>query len=249
MSIDRRFWKGTLTESYAPRWPCPSCTMGVLRLKRETLHYRETAESRRSHYDEHLDITDVAFAFSALLECNRCSGKISCCGVGGYELVDDINGEGKVHFDHQLYFVPKYFSTPMEIFRPSARCPNTVKEQLRNSFAVFFCDLGAAANHVRQCLEEILSDAGIQSRNSRGKFVSLKTRIKSFGDRDQENADRAHALRWIGNFGSHPQALTKDDLFDAYEILEVLLEDIYVGHQRSVQQMVEQINKTRGPRR
>ena len=249
MSIDRRLWKESLKESYAPRWPCPSCTGGVLQLKRDTLHYEETTESRRSRYNESPDITDVAFAFSALLECNRCGEKISCCGVGGYRPVEVFDEEGSISIDFEMYFVPRYFSIPMELFHPPAKCPNAVKEQLRKSFSVFYCDLGAAANNIRQCVEEILSHAGIQSRNTKGGFLHLETRIKSFANGDPENAERADALRWVGNFGSHPQTLTKEDLFDAYEILEVLLEDLYVGHQRSVRKMVEQINEARGPRR
>ena len=157
--------------------------------------------------------------------------------------------DGNIYTDNEIYFAPRHLSVPMELFRAPTRCPDAIKKQIRKSFSVFFCDLSAAANHVRQCVEEILSHAGIQPRNTNGRFLRLETRIKSFADIDHDNAERADALRWIGNFGSHPQALTKEDLFDAYEILEVLLEDLYVGHHRSVRQMVEQINEARGPRR
>ncbi len=243
--IDRRLWKTGLRKSYAPRWRCPSCAKGHLRLKRDTLRYEETAESRRSGDD---DPWSVAFEFSALLECDQCREIISCCGDGGYEPVEAFDDDESSYMDHEHYFVPKYFSKPMEIFRPPSKCPNAVKEQIRKSFAVFFCDLGAAANHVRQCVEEILSHAGIQSDNASGGFIPLDTRIKSFEKADPENAERADALRWIGNFGSHPETLEKEDLFDAYDILEFLLEDLYVGHSRSVRQMVKQIIKERKPR-
>ncbi|MCH7889118.1 MAG: DUF4145 domain-containing protein [Proteobacteria bacterium] len=163
--------------------------------------------------------------------------------------MDSIDEDGNPHLDYEVDFIPKYFSKPLELFRPPTKCPGTVKEQIRKSFSVFHCDLGAAANHIRQCVEEILSHAGIESRNTKGRFLGLERRIKLFANVDHENAERADALRWIGNFGSHPEALTKKDLFDAYEILEVLLEDIYVGQQRFVRQIVQQINKDKRPRR
>ena len=59
--------------------------------------------------------------------------------------------------------------------------------------------------------------------------MPLEKRIQSFEAIDHENAGRVSALRWIGNFGSHPESLTKDDVFDAYDILEVLLESLYIG--------------------
>ena len=248
MPVARHLWKQKLTNTHAPMWPCPTCSSGKLRLKRDALHYEQTAESRRSRYDEHPHIMDTVFTFSTLLGCHDCNEVISCCGLGGYEPMDVVDEDGSFSQDYSIYLTPKYFSMPMRIFQPPARCPDAVKEQLRSSFSVFFCDLSAAANRVRQCVEEILSDAGVESQNSEGEFVSLGTRINSYRDLNPENADRADALRWIGNFGSHRETLTKDDLFDAYDILEVLLEDLYVGHQRSVRQLVEQINESRRPR-
>lgn len=248
MPVDRRLWKQCLTKTLAPRWPCPTCSRGTLRLKRDTLHYEQTAESLRSRYNEYPDIMDTKFTFAALLGCSGCNQIISCCGVGGHEPREIVDQDGSFSQDYDIYFAPKYFSIPMRIVQPPARCPDTVKEQLRSSFSVFFCDLGAAANRVRQCVEEVLSDAGVESRNSDGTFVSLRTRINSFRDLNPENAARSDALRWIGNFGSHPEALTKGDLFDAYDILEGLLEDLYVGHHRAVRELVQRINDSQGPR-
>jgi len=191
---------------------------------------------------------DVTYAFSALLECTRCSGVVTCCGLGGYEPEMVPDEDGGYSQEYYKIFAPRYFSTPLPIFRPP-RCPDPVRAQLPLSFALFFCDPGGAANHVRQCVEEVLNQAGISSRRSNGGFIPLDDRIRTFAAQDAENADRADALRWIGNFGSHPGGLSKDDLLDAYEILDVLLEDLYIGHRRSVQQMVDQINAARGPRR
>lgn len=249
MPVDRRLWKEPMGRAYSPRWPCPSCAHGTLRLIRNTLRYEETRESQRKHNREDFHDMDIDYAFSAFLECGQCAEKISCCGGGGYDVYYIQDEEGDPKQDYEQVFYPKFFYKPMILYRAPGRCPRPAKDQLHRSFAVFFCDLGAAANHVRQCVEEILTHAGIDARNAQDQFIHLSRRIELFQQSDQDNAERADALRWIGNFGSHPEALTKNDLFDAYDILEALMEDLYVGHQRSVREMVAQINRARAPRR
>ncbi len=191
----------------------------------------------------------MEYIFTALLECERCGEAISCCGDGfeePYEYVDN-NGEPRQNLD--LAFKPRFFCPHLNLLRLPRQCPLPARDQLHKSFAVFFCDLSAAANHLRQCLEEILTHAGIEARNADGNFISLERRIRVFEQTDRDNADRADALRLIGNIGSHPEeALAKNELFDAYDILEVLLEDLYVGHLRNVREMVERIRAGR-PRR
>jgi hypothetical protein len=158
--------------------------------------------------------------------------------------------DGDWEQEYEPVFYPRFFYTFLKLFRTPRRCPDLVREQLHESFAVFFCDLSAAANHVRQCVEEILTHAGIDIRDANDGFINLNKRIKIYEGRDSENAQRITALKWIGNFGSHPkEPLNKGDLFDAYDILEILLEDLYVGHNRSVRNIVAQINTAKGPRR
>ena len=78
----------------------------------------------------------------------------------------------------------------------------------------------------------------------------MNERIKVYEERDSDNAERITALKWIGNCGSHPEDdLNKDDLFDAYDIVAVLLKDLCVGHNRNVRNIVAQINAAKGPRR
>ncbi len=249
MPIDRVLWKRSLTKFYAPAWPCPSCADGRLRLKRETLRFEETAQSQHQHSTEDLDPRDISYVFSAILECTHCNEMVSCCGDGGFEPEESQDEDGNPDIDYRPLFFVRYFSKPMLIFSPPTRCPDKIKKALYKSFSVLFCDVGAAANHVRQCAEEILTHAGIDHRNARGKFIPLERRIRAFEEVDHENAGRVSALRWIGNFGSHPENLTRDNVFDAYDILEVLLEDMYVGHHRSVRELVDRINRERHPTR
>lgn len=247
MPIDRALWKRSLSKNLAPAWPCPSCRDGKMRVKRETLHYEETAESRQKHYNEDFHEMEVVFAFSAILECTLCKEPVACGGDGGYAPDQYQDEDGYFVVDYKEEFYPKFFSQPMKIFSPPTKCPKSVKRSIEKSFNVFFCDPGAASNHVRQSAEEILTNAGIAPTDAKGKFVPLGTRIASFKAIDKDNADRVDALRWIGNFGSHPENITMNDVFNAYDILEVLLEGLYVWHQKLVRNLVDKINTTKRP--
>jgi len=186
---------------------------------------------------------DIQLVFSTLLVCQDCNETISCCGIGGY--TPEWRYEPEIGDDTPellRYFLPGYFSKPLPILIADARWPSSIKHRLNFSFHVFFCDLNASANHVRSCVEELLTLLDIPDR------ATLHERIQLFRATDSENADRAEALKWIGNLGSHGEQLTKQDLFDSYDILEELLEDIYVGHRRSVREKVREINASRGRR-
>ena len=250
MSVNRSLWSAGLKKGYAPGWPCPSCSDGTLRLVRDSLRWLETLESKLRHSDEDFHFSDIDYTFSASLECGRCRQKISCCGGGGQEPYEFQSEDGDWEQEFEPVFYPKFFYTFLKLFRAPSRCPDLVRQQLYKSFAVFFCDLSAAANHVRQCAEEILTHADIDIRDANDHFITLNGRIKIYEGRDSENAERITALKWIGNFGSHPEEqLNKGDLFDAYDILEILLEDLYVGRNRNVRNIVAQINVAKGPRR
>ena len=249
MAVDRNLWRASLRQAYAPKWPCPSCSNGTLRLVPDSLRWLETAESQGRHTNEDFNFSDIDYTFSASLECGRCRQKISCCGEGGVEPYTVQSEHGDWEQEYEPVFYPRFFYTSLKLFRTPPRCPRLAREQLYKSFAVFFCDLSAAANHLRQCVEEILTHAGIDIRDANDRFIPLDDRIKIYERRDSDNAERIAALKWIGNCGSHPEdELNRRDLFDAYDILEVLLEDLYVGHNRNVRNIVAQINAAKGPR-
>jgi hypothetical protein len=162
--------------------------------------------------------------------------------------VPNRSGWGRGFRGDRVFFSALFFPSDADSSHPF-QVPPAIDLSIRKSFRLVFCDPGAAANHIRQCAETILATAGIAHVTETGKFIPFEQRIQKFEDIDPENADRVSALRWIGNFGSHPdKEITRDDVFEAYDILEILLEDLYVGHTKSVRKRVEEINKARGPR-
>ena len=135
-----------------------------MRLQRGSLQKENTARSRSEAPDGEYDPTLIEYAFSAMLECSRCKEKVSCCGKGGFEPGYVLDADGQEVMDWIANYDPEYFSRPMIMIEIPGECPDAVKQKLLASFKLVFCDAAAAANQVRQAVEEILSCAGIPPR-------------------------------------------------------------------------------------
>ncbi|QEH36352.1 hypothetical protein OJF2_49130 [Aquisphaera giovannonii] len=58
------------------------------------------------------------------------------------------------------------------------------------------------------------------------------------------------AVKNLGNAGSHPgDKVTHDDVFDGFDILERVLEDMYSEHPGELAKAVKEINRRKGPRK
>jgi hypothetical protein len=245
MPVQRNLWQRSIVGGMAPPWPCPTCSDGKLTVKRDTLHSAETAESRNSHHDEGFDVRQIETMFSTLLECIKCKEVVACCGVGGFDIEDWQDEGGEFYTTDYPIFFPRYFTKPMRLFAPPGKVPLAIRQTLDRSFMLFFADHRAAANLIRQCVEEVMEDASIARKTPEGDFRSFEDRLKEYERGSADNAVLASALRHIGNFGSHPDTLIRDHVLDAYDILEQLLEDQYVGQHRKTREDAARIHKTR----
>lgn len=58
------------------------------------------------------------------------------------------------------------------------------------------------------------------------------------------------AVKHLGNAGSHAgEKVARKDVFDGFDILERVLNDMYTDHETELAKMVAQINKRKGPRK
>lgn len=56
------------------------------------------------------------------------------------------------------------------------------------------------------------------------------------------------AIKWLGNAGSHSQkTVSRDDVIDAYELLEHILQEIYMQKTEKLKTKAQKINKMKGP--
>ncbi|QRR00803.1 DUF4145 domain-containing protein [Dyadobacter sandarakinus] len=112
-------------------------------------------------------------------------------------------------------------------------------------------DTASCANKVRVVVEKMMDDLKIKktytSSRSR-KSYSLHQRIEFFKTKYPQFADSVMAIKWIGNSGSHNNdPINKNDILDAFEILNYVLADLYETHKKRIHRLTKTINKRKKP--
>jgi hypothetical protein len=137
-----------------------------------------------------------------------------------------------------------------DVFLVPKKCPKSVQKEISSAFKIFLADPSAAANRVRSAIENLLTELGVRRLRAVAKRrmpIPLHERILLYGKRNKDIAESLLAVKWIGNAGSHNSEMTLDDVLDAFEIFETVLDDLYVGHRGRVRTLVTAVNKGRGP--
>lgn len=186
--------------------------------------------------------------FVALLECRGCRETVSVAGVRYTELTQ--GPEGEAEWDNEFH--PKYFDLPPLYFAPPDNCAPEIVVELMNSFRLLLIDPSSAGSRLRTAVERLLDTQGVKSRaRLPGRIVRLKLheRIEIFRRLRPELADALMAVKWLGNTGVHESALTRDDVFDGYDIVEHVLDELLTERTARVQKLAKAINRRRGPRR
>lgn len=253
MTIDRSLFKAEFTAHWLPRWPCPSCISGRLELVPGTLHEGQTAESKRGFDHPAWEPEFIDGRFSCLFECPECRNAVSAAGryrVQDDRHYDEHSGESG---DYESYYRPEYFSESPPIISVPSKVPGKIGCEIRESFKHYWGDRMSCANRIRSGVEQLLSFQRIPrtSGKTKGKgrrFLSLHERIERFGKSRPELAAKLMAIKWVGNAGSHANAITPDDLLDGYDLLAFVLDEIYSGRKRRVDALTKSINRRRAPR-
>lgn len=253
--MNRALWSHPrFTSTSRPKWNCPMCEHGLLELQNESLHFDETAFSKEEHSNEDWDPTMIMYKFCALFKCNNCSEPIGVSGWGdifeGYRYLP--NGDVEEMTEDQFY--PEYFTKSPLLISVPIDCDTDIELEIEKSFQLYFVDVNACAGKIRSVIELLMDDFKIPRRrliakDGKKKFRSrsLHERIILFGKKNPKPAERLLAIKWIGNFGSHGLRLESNDLLDAYELLEIVLVEIYDTSKKRTDKLTKDINKKKGP--
>jgi hypothetical protein len=253
--MNRELWNyPRFTAISSPKWTCPQCDTGLLRLIKESLFFEETNSSLENRKHEDWDPSWITYRFSAFFKCNMCHEPNGVSGWGDvFEAFRNLqDGSIEEIFENQFY--PEYFTTAPKIIQLPLECDTEIEMEIEKSFQLFFVDIHACGSKIRSVIESILDNFKIPRRKkiNREAKVEIKTkslheRIIHFGQQNAKAAERLLAIKWIGNFGSHGLKLERSDLLDAYEIFEVALQEIYDDDKRRVDKLTKSINKKKGP--
>lgn len=219
MKINRDIWERTNINNI----PCPHCN--------KSLVYKELMikETERGEYMQDCNCEQDEHIFTGELNC--------ACG-NHFFVYGDKDTQECQEGTASKYQIKGIYPT-LNLFKFPDLCPQTVKDELIKSFALYWVDLESCGNKIRVSIELLLDALGIPT------IPKLHQRIEKYPDK----AIKSYllAIKWIGNTGSHADVLAKDDILDAYEIIHKVLDMLFEKSEEKLQLKVDTINTTKKP--
>jgi hypothetical protein len=189
--------------------------------------------------------------FSCLVVCqNRDCGQVVAIG-GSTEHVEDHDWDLQ-QMNWSRVFKPEAVTPGPPIFLIPEQCPNAVIAELRKAFGLYWSDPGSCANRLRVAVEALLTDQKIAKTvlNKKGKRdrLTLHARIEKFKATQVEAANYLLAIKWLGNAGSHSSLdeIDDDDLLGGFELIEHVIERLYVKREKRLKQIAGNLNRRKG---
>jgi hypothetical protein len=213
----------------------------------------ESADSKAAHKEEYWEPEFMHGGFAAQLNCDNpaCKNIVFFSGEINLDVFQDYNGGDTFEVETEWILLPKYFSQQIHLIPISDRYNNEIANLLLSSFDLFWIDLDSCANKIRTIVENILNTQKIpQYSRNKGKLkrISLHSRILKFELKNKALAKLMLAIKWIGNYASHESGLSREDLIQAYEMLELVLSNLYDNKLKIANKMAALINKKKAPK-
>ena len=246
MTVDRSLYANGF---YAlPDWPCPTCGKGHLKSSKENLLSKETGPSKAAHEHDAWDPEWIDSRFAGLLTCNFANCGELVAILGNVSVVEDYghDHDGNPTQEYNERYAPRSLSPAPLLIRPPADTPELVQGALKEASSLIWQSAEGAANQVRQAVEHLMDEQSV-TKSAPGAYLSLHNRIKEFENKDAKNAEILLAVKWLGNSGSHAGGLTREDLFDAFDMVELVLVNLYDTTTATIMAKVKAINTHKGP--
>lgn len=208
----------SFTHDRCPAWLCPSCYNQTLRIRVDSFNFDTSAATKKRVSRVDFDYGDVSYVFSGLLECTRlgCLETIAVSGEGWCDEKVLKTREG-IEVDIIDMFRAKVFIPPLPLFIEPEGCPADIKAQLNVISSLLTLNSAAAANAIRRLLE-ILMDV-MDAPEAKKLHQRIEKGLHVFG----QDSAAIHALKAIGNAGSHGNIISEKDLEEACQIREMIV--------------------------
>lgn len=201
-------------------YDCPYCGKSKLAPKRDANRKLQMINGLSpEHKTYHLtadegDETEV-HTFALMLECTNPECKMVTIAVGRIDAYPDCSDMER---NYDTAVTPHFFYPPVDVVEIPVHIPETIRSEIRRSFAIFFADPDSAANPLRSALECFMDETGTV-KESNGRHLTLHSRLQKFQKVDTKIADLLGAVKWLGNDGSHyGHTLTHEDLLKGYKV-------------------------------
>lgn len=246
--IDRKRWSRSLPAT-GSWWICPQCKTGSLVVREENLKSCETAESRRDR-DQGADPDYYQGRFSCLLWCNHGSCSDPVVVAGDTYLSEEWNAQRER--EYEMHYRPRFVHPAPEIIHVPTKCPKDIQITIAKAFGLFWMDSGSCLNQIRISVERVLTDIGVRRfsiGSGKRQRMNLHRRIEALRAKNAALGplcDQLLAVKWLGNEGSHGEEVTRDTVFDAFDILESILRQRYDDAHSVIARLAKRINRKKG---
>jgi len=232
-----------------PRFSCPNCGLGQLRLEKNTLTSRLPTWIRKLpesslYYDENGQkepdqndvfenyIGEVIASFFLQCDLNNCKEPVLVSGLLKHELENEYDvDQYEISTCEVENFYPISFYPTLHLFEIPKKTPKKVTYELVNSFSLFWISPPACGNAIRVTVERLMDEVNIPltiiSAKGKETTLTLHQRIEKFGEDFKDLSDLLLAIKWIGNDASHTSDLYHSDVVLAYELFERCLLELF----------------------
>jgi hypothetical protein len=246
--VKKSLWKGAINSVGWPFLPCPRCN-GNLRMMKDSLKSKIPRYARKDHFDP-----NTPDRFVMLLECanTACGEVVSVAG--------EVWPDQDVTPENELEWVPTYRPYYMRPAPPiidiPKKTPAEVVKEVKLSFELYWTDYSVCASRLRTSLERIMDHFGVAKTRIQKKDVTkpgkrrvldLSARIDLFGKKvgTTEHSETLHALRTIGNLGTHSSKVSQAAMLDAYQLYEMALADLFKDKGESAKDIIKRLKAHR----
>ena len=225
-AIERDKYLKEFKKNDFPIFQCSKCKSGFLEIIEDKFNSLVTEESN-NFYNTVGEVSGLENIFVSFLKCNnkKCNEISLINGIGKFEETVAYDEIGEPVPDYLDYYSIKYFNPPVHIIDISSNVSDEIKLSLEESFLLFWIDCSSAGNKIRKALESLMDILNIDK-------CKLHSRIEKFGKIENKKykdlSEMLMGVKWLGNFGSHKEGLKKEDLLDAYEVLDFVLHEIFI---------------------
>lgn len=235
------------TGPHFPRWPCPECSYGRLTINRTEMHFGAAARIAEGIEGGYLERWDDYGVFTAILRCDSEGCRQAVAVLGDYHaLARDVGyviGRGiDGRFGRRFTFTSIHPAP--NLIAIAAHTPDSIKSAVAKSFSLFWSDLQACAGAMRIAVEEIADHLRPRRTGGNGFSVSLSNHLEDIKTAQPQHAEHVESfkliVRKLGNPGAHGDAVDRDRVIDAYELLEIEIGKLFEGSRRT--ELMDRLN-------
>lgn len=244
MPADRALWADSFRDQL-PHWPCPKCKKGHFSAMEGKLLFEETGPSKADHGHDAWEPEWIKQRFACFMECTLPNCREVAVATGSSK-INHWQVDWDEYVSEDILTVEAVTPAPVPILFPN-QTPIEIVDAIERGAALIWLSAEAAANAIRQAVEHFMDDAGIAATDGAGKRIMLHNRILEFQKGDAENGDVLLATKWLGNTGSHIGGLTRDHVLDAFDMMELVLNNRYGTAKADLLAKVAAVNAAKGP--